>query len=308
MQKVLLTGSTGFIGEKVARRLAEAGYPVRRAVRQPIEAADSVVVGSIGPDTDWSAALDGCSAVIHLAAALPSSQGSEFWATNDAGTFRLVEQARKADVQRLIAVSSIATVSPNAAEMIISDQSTMAPISDYGRSKLAAEAHVAAFAGDGRSGISLRPPLVYGAGATGNWGLLQKLAATGLPLPFGAARNRRTMISVDNLADAVVAALRGATPEKSGAYAVADTESLSLAEILSCLREGMGKPARLVPVPQALIATPLKLAGRGAMAQSLLGDLEIDGSRFGAAFDWSPPENAREAIRRSGREFAAIRR
>lgn len=310
MQKVLLTGSTGFVGRKVAGRLTAAGYTVRKAVRQPSADGDLAVVGSIGPGTDWSAALDGCTALVHLAAAVPNTSKTryEIEATNDAGTLRLVEQCRNAGVQCLIAASSIATVSANATNMIITDQSTMAPVSDYGRSKLAAEAHVAAFADLGRSGIALRPPLVYGAEATGNWALLQKLAATGLPLPFGAARNRRTMISVDNLADAVVAALRGAAPAKSGAYAVADDESLSLADILACLREGMGKPARLVPVPAALIATPLKLAGRGAMAQSLLGSLEIDASRFRTAFDWSPPENARDAIRRSGREFAAIRR
>lgn len=311
MIQVLLTGSTGFVGRKVAARLTQAGYAVRKAVRHRGQGGDVVAVGSIGPETDWRGALDGCTAVVHLAAALPGTGVTkyEFTATNDSGTLRLTEQAKCAGVQSIVSASSVAAISnANLSPMIVSDVSVVAPIADYGRSKLAAEAHVAAFAAAGRAGISLRPPLVYGAEATGNWRLLQKLAATGMPLPFGAVRNRRTMISVDNLADAVVAALRGATPERSGAYAVADSESLSLAEILACLREGMGKPARLVPVPATLMATPLKLAGRGAIAQSLLGDLEIDSSRFRAAFDWSPPENAREAIRRSGREFAAIRR
>ncbi|MBL0934431.1 MAG: NAD-dependent epimerase/dehydratase family protein [Rhizobiaceae bacterium] len=310
MQKVLLTGSTGFVGRKVSGRLAAAGYAVRKAVRRPGADGDLAVVGSIGPGTDWSAALDGCAAVVHLAGRTPGGAVSadEFTTVNDQGAARLAEQARQAGVETLVLMSSIFAVTENASEAVVDDRSASRAALPYGRSKLAAEAHVAAFAGEGRAGIALRPPLVYGAAATGNWALLQKLAATGLPLPFGAARNRRTMISVDNLADAVVAALRGAAPAKSGAYAVADGESLSLAEILACLCEGMGKPARLVPVPATLMATPLKLAGRGAMAQSLLGNLEVDAARFRTAFDWSPAESAREAIRRSGREFAAIRR
>lgn len=310
MQKVLLTGSTGFVGRQVAGRLSDAGYSVRHAVRRDGLGGDTAMVGSIGAGTEWKAAFDGCSAVIHLAGRTPggvvSAEG--FTETNDRGTARLVRQAREAGVETVILMSSIFAITENAHDSIVDDDTRSRATLPYGRSKLAAEAHVAAFSGEGGCGISLRPPLVYGAEAVGNWRLLQRLAATSLPLPFGAVRNRRTMISVDNLADAVVAALRGAAPAKSGAYAVADTESLSLAEILSCLREGMGKQARLVPLPSALIATPLKLAGRGAMAQSLLGNLEIDASRFRQVFDWSPPETAREAVRRSGREYAAIRR
>lgn len=310
MQKVLLTGSTGFVGRQVAGRLSDAGYSVRHAVRRDGLGGDTAMVGSIGAGTEWRAAFDGCSTVIHLAGRTPGGDVSaeDFIEINDRATARLARQAREAGVETVILMSSIFAVTENAHNGVVDDRSAPCAALPYGLSKLAAEAHVTAFAGDDRCGISLRPPLVYGAEAVGNWRLLQRLAATSLPLPFGAARNRRTMIAVDNLADAVIAALRGAAPEKSGAYAVADTESVGLADILALLREGMGKQARLVPLPSALIATPLKLAGRGAMAQSLLGNLEIDASRFRQVFDWSPPETAPEAIRRSGREFAAIRR
>lgn len=310
MQKVLLTGSTGFVGRRVAGKLVDAGYSVRQAVRRDGLGGETAIVGSIGSGTEWKAALDGCSAVIHLAGRTPGGAvpAEEFTETNDRGTARLVRQAREAGVETLILMSSIFAITENAHDSIVTDDTRSRATLPYGRSKLAAEAHVAAFADEGGCGISLRPPLVYGAQAAGNWRLLQKLAASGLPLPFGAARNRRTMIAVDNLADAVVAALRGAAPEKGGAYAVADTESVGFADILALLRDGMGKPARLVPLPSVLIATPLKLADRGATAQSLLGNLEIDASRFRRVFDWSPPETARAAIRRSGREFAAIRR
>lgn len=308
MMRVLLTGSSGFVGQKVGQRLDAAGFSITRAVRSIDRNSASIEIGSIGRDTDWRAALYGCKAVVHLAARVPGAgvSSEEFISVNDLGTARLVEQARQAGVETLIFMSSIFALTENTHETVVDDMTQTRAHLPYGRSKLAAEAHVASFANGERTGISLRPPLVYGAMAKSNWRLLQKLAATGLPLPFGAIRNRRTMISVDNLADAVLAALRGASAGKSGAYAVADSESVSIAQIVTWLREGMGKQARLVSLPSALIIAPLKVAGRGMIAQSLFGDLEINASRFRQTFDWSPSETAREAILRSGREFAEI--
>lgn len=307
--KVLVTGSSGFVGRKVAQRLRSAGFSVSRAVRSMDSDGDAVRVGSISGSTDWSEALDGCEAVVHLAARTPGADvtADEFTLVNDLGTARLAEQTRDAGIKKFILMSSIFAVTGNTSTTIVGDLTPTCPVLPYGRSKLAAEAHVAAFAEGGRSGISLRPPLIYGATAKGNWHLLQKLAATGLPLPLGLAANRRSMISIDNLADAVVAAIRGASSENSGAYAVCDNESVSLAQIIGWLREGMKKPARLVPLPSVLLTVPLILGGRRRIAQSLFGDLEIDGSRFRQAFNWSAPEFARDGILRSGREFCAER-
>jgi len=308
MPKVMLTGSSGFVGQKVAQKLRVAGFSTVRAVRNISQDSEAVIVGPIGGDTDWRAALNGCEAVIHLAARTPGRDvpDGEFAVINDLGTARLAEQAWEAGAKTFIFMSSIFALTKNAHGTIVDDETQTVTDLPYGRSKLAAEVHVAAFAGDGRTGISLRPPLVYGATAKGNWRLLQKLAATPLPLPFGAVHNRRSIMSVDNLADAVLTALRGASPEKSGAYAVADNEATSLAQIIRWLREGMEKQTRLVPLPSALLTATLKLAGCGDIGQSLLGDLEIDSSRFRQTFGWSPPETVSEAIRRSGHEFAAM--
>ncbi|CCF20859.1 NAD-dependent epimerase/dehydratase [Pseudorhizobium banfieldiae] len=307
MARVLLTGSTGFVGRRVARTLSSAGFLVTRAVRSTGD-KDAIKVGSINAETDWRPALDGCDAVVHLAARTPAAgvDTEEFTAVNDLGTARLVAQARETGVEKFILMSSIFAVTANANEEVVDDFMSTCTTLPYGRSKLAAEAHVAAFASGGRTGISLRPPLVYDATAKGNWYLLQKLAATGLPLPFGRAHNRRSMISLANLTDAVLVALRGACPERSGAYAVADNESLSLSQILTRLREGMGKSPRLVPLPLSLLEAPLKLVGRGAVTQSLFGTLEINSTRFRQTFGWSPPESAQEAILRSGREFSDV--
>lgn len=303
----MLTGSSGFLGQKVARKLMASGYSIIPTVRTTVEGRDAIAVGAMGPTTDWRPALDGCEAVIHLAAAIPGRKPvDQYTKVNDEGTQRLAEQAIDSGVKCLIAVSSVAVVCGNHTEDIVDDKSLAQPVTEYGRSKLAAETHIAAFGSSNRVGISVRPPLVYGAKAKGNWHLLQRLAASNLPLPFGSINNRRSLISVDNLADALVIALERASPEKCGAYTVADNGSISLAQIVAWLREGMGKPARLIPVPNLLLAMPLQLVGRGSVAESLFGNFEIDASRFRDVFGWSPPQTSKVDIIRSGKEFTML--
>src|SRR5690606_9962280 len=105
------------------------------------------------------------------------------------------------------------------------------------------------FAQAGKVGVILRPPLVYGHDAPGNWGKLQRLAASRLPLPFGAVANRRSLCSVGNLCHAIVVATEAALKGTgSGTYEIADRDMVSLTEILTWLRAGMGKPSGLAPV------------------------------------------------------------
>lgn len=308
MRAALLTGATGFVGSSVASELRKHSIPTSKAVRQERGKANEIAVGSINGDTDWRPALEGCDIVIHLAARTPGRNvgDDEFLRVNDQGTAKLTAQACELGVERFVLVSSIFTIAENASEEPISDSSTARSALPYGRSKLAAEAHVAEFAAGPRLGISLRPPMVYGAQAKGNWNLLQKIAAKGIPLPFGSINNRRTMISIDNLAHAIVHAATTSRPGPSGAYAVADSESVSLQDIVRHLREGMKKPARLFALPSGLMVGPLELLGLKTMTSSLFGDLEVDASRFRTAFDWTPEETAAEGIRKSGAGFIRL--
>ena len=296
MTRLLLTGAGGFVGRHLMPRLVGAGHAVVTAGRARSGAsAGHVVVGEIGPQTDWSRALDGCDAVVHLAAQVPGRgiPDDRYAAVNDRGTQRLVRQAKTAGVTRFILMSSIfAAVHGEVAGQV--------PDTPYGRSKRAAEAHVAAFAGPGRTGISLRPPLVYGAGAVGNWALLQRLAALPVPLPFGAVRNRRSVIAVDNLVDAILASI-AAPDAPSGTYAVADGGTVGLADILTWLRAGMGRSPGLFPVPPGMLGLALRALGQGQAAQSLLGDLVADTTPFKVAFGWKPPLRSETAIAAAGK-------
>jgi UDP-glucose 4-epimerase len=307
--RILITGAGGFVGGLVVERLAAQGRDLVLAGRNPI-ATDHrfVAVGWIGARTDWREALNGCETVIHLAAQTPKRGVAQeaYHEVNGRGTARLVEQATTSGVQTFIHLSSIFAVTGNSAAGIIDEAAPARPETAYGRSKLAGERHVAAFAGEGRKAVILRPPIVYGAGARGNWRLLQRLAATGLPLPFGAVRNRRTLIAGEDLADAIAQIASHSYAEvKAGTYVVSDPQPVSLAEMLSWLREGMGIPPRLLPLPEGALELAMNAAGQARMARSLLGDLELDSSLFRATFHWSPKIPPRDGIMRSGAGFNA---
>lgn len=316
MTRILVTGGTGFVGREILSRLAQDGFQTTLAVRKPPAHVDPgkdssrlAVVGDISAATDWREALEGCSAVLHLAGQVPRRGVTEemLRRVNDEATLRLVEQSQAAGIKRFVFMSSMAAITDNAAVAIISDDSPPRPVSTYGRSKSAGEKHVSAFAAANGVGISLRPPMIYGAAAGGSWGMLQRLAATGLPLPFAAVNNRRSAIAIENVVSATIAALTHEAPA-SGGYVVADTQPLGLGEMVRLLRAGMGLPARLIPVPPALLSTPLRMLGKTPLANSLFGDLIIDSSRFRTAFDWTPEVDPREAILRSGQSFMAARK
>ncbi|WP_173934049.1 NAD-dependent epimerase/dehydratase family protein [Chelativorans sp. Marseille-P2723] len=297
MAQILLTGSTGFVGRHLAPALAASGHRIVEAGRRLRSAeARFVPIGEIGPETRWEDALADVNAVIHLAGLAHRKvvAASDYYTVNDAGTQTLVEACKAAGVGVVIFVSSIAarTAAKTPHE------------ATYGASKRAGEEHVLRFARSGRTAIVLRPPLVYGHDAPGNWRRLQRIAASGLPLPFGAVANRRSLLAVGNLCHAIGAALEvGLRGEGGGIYEISDREPVSLAEILSSLRAGMGLPPRLFPVPARMLRLAARVTGTTASATSLLDDLILDPSPFMKAFDWAPPEKTLEAIAQSGRLY-----
>jgi UDP-glucose 4-epimerase len=310
MKKILVTGSSGFVGRAVVRRLEADGFHVVKAVRAPSGDANEAVFGSLSATTEWAPHLEGCDTVVHLAAQVPGGGTSDrdFIEINELATARLAEESLSAGVKMLVFMSSIFAVAENSHDGPVNDATPARPQLPYGRSKLAAEQQIAAFASPKHTGISLRAPMVYGAKAKGNWRFLQKIAAGPAPLPFSLVDNRRTLVSIDNLADAIARTCHRGRPIDSGTYAVGDMQSVSLPEIIRQLRGGMGRPARLVPVPSSLMIAGMKLAGRGQMAESLFSNLEVDSSRFREVFDWQPPETAQKGIRKSGAGFIGASR
>lgn len=299
MRRILVTGGRGFVGRHLVPRLTADGHSVKVAGRSPAQGVDCAV-GDIGPDTDWAAALSGCDTVVHLAAQTSSDEGGERCTrVNDQGTKRLVDSALASGVQTILMLSSVMALVDNTSETVLSDDSPSRAQSSYGLSKLRAEAHIASFSAAGRCGISLRAPVVYGPDAKGNMSRLKALAATSMPLPLGAVRNRRTMISVTNLVDAIATVVSASPACATGTFLVSDAESVSTADLIRHLRAGRGRPPRLIPVPAGVLSGPLRLVGLQGIVDSLFSDLVVDSSRFRRTFGWSPPEDAAQAIMRS---------
>lgn len=312
--RVLLTGATGFVGRHTVPLLAARGHRVRAALRTASEGPwEPAVVGDIGPATDWTAALAGVDAVIHMAARVhvmrdtASDPLAEFRRVNTAGTIRLAEQAAAAGVKRFVFLSSIKAMVDESRPAPLDAAATPDPHSPYGVSKLEAERALAEIAA--RTGMEvavIRPPLVYGPGAAGNMRALLKLVATGLPLPLGGIRNRRSLIYVGNLADAVVTVLEH--PDAAGqTFLVQDGEPLSTADLVRAIAAALDRPTRLIPVPQGLMALGAALTGTRAVFDRLAGTLTVDDRPIRERLGWRPPHDLATGLRATAEWFKASR-
>ncbi|HEV7457737.1 MAG TPA: NAD-dependent epimerase/dehydratase family protein [Roseococcus sp.] len=299
---VLVTGAGGFIGRHLVNSLAEAGMDVRPAFRRnPPPAA--LRLDDQTSDAGLRQALAGAGAVIHLAGRAhrtgesPEEQAAAHDAINHDWPLRLAAAGATVGVRHFLFVS---TIGVHGTQGLIGPDSRLAPGTAYARAKAAAEAGLReAFPGHL---VILRPPLVAGPGAPGNLARLARLASLPIPLPFGAVRNRRSLLSIHGFCRAVGAVLArwGAGEAASGAYVLADAAPASTRDIVTALRAGMGRAPRLVPIAPGLLRGALAATGRGAMAGQLLDDLVVDPSAFQRDFSWRPEPESLTALRELG--------
>lgn len=317
MASILITGATGFIGRRLTHVLRQAGHELTLMVsaepKPPFTGARVVVASRLEKADNLDYALEGVDTVVHLAGLAhiraSADQEAAFKAANALATQRLVQAVERRSISRFIHMSSLAAITPNASMAVINDYTDDPAPTPYGSSKREAETYVRAFAASGAFAVSLRPPLVIGSEARGNWALLQRLASTGLPLPFAGVKNRRSFIGVDTLTS-MIAHLCGQAwgVEKSGDYCVADREEVSLAQVICELRKGMNMTPRLFSFPVAVLAGAARAVGRGQMAAGLLGDLRVDAGRFNDVFSFAQKTPLVATIQASGRDYIASAR
>lgn len=300
---VLVTGASGFIGRHVVPDLVRDGWSVRRAVRSPEGLDDEVVVETIGPDTDWSAALDGVDAVVHLAARVHHKHEEHavklYRNVNIAGTLHLARSAATAGVRQFIFVSTVLVHGrSNEGRAPFSENDILTPRGLYGMSKAAAEAGLRTLARDSDMNISvIRPPLVYGAGAKGNFAMLTRAVNLGLPLPFAAIRNHRAFLAVQNLSSFILRRLAHPDPASNfEIFLVADREQVSTPEFIERLARASGKSPRLFGMSPELLSSLLGLLGRQDTHDSLIGSLELNVSKA-IATGWQPAVSLDEGLR-----------
>jgi nucleoside-diphosphate-sugar epimerase len=291
VRPVLVTGAGGFIGQALVERLRAAGTEVVR-------------VRNLEDDPAWSGPARNCSAVVHLAnIAHARVDAAELERVNVQGTRRLAEQALTAGVPRFVYVSSIKVHGEQSRAGGFSSASPIDPGDAYGEAKARAEAVLQELARQRLLKLTvLRPPLVYGPGVKANFLALIRAIARGLPLPLGSTRNRRSLIYVGNLADAILRCLENGA-SVGGSYPVSDGASVSTTELCRALGRALARPARLFAFPPALLEGAAALLGRRAAALSLTRDLEVDCSHFREELDWRPPSTLTEGLQATAAWF-----
>ncbi|WP_309045375.1 NAD-dependent epimerase/dehydratase family protein [Marinobacter sediminicola] len=313
--KVLVTGATGFVGRKLCAELVSRGKGVIGVGRR--SGGNIVPSGVTYHRLDLEAAelneFDtsdvGC--IIHLAGQAHGKGGRDgqgldsFRRMNVDVSLKLASLAIEAGVRRFVFVSSIGVHGTVTNGKAITENAPFEPSSPYTLSKMEAELElIKLFKSAPDSELTIvRPPLVYGVDAPGNFGSLIKLADSSFPLPFGVCDNRRSLVSITRLVDFLIAC--ACHPAAGGqCFVVADSSVVSTREIVASLRAGMGRAGRLVAVPRVLMASVLGGLGKRDMFTQLFCDLEIDNRKARTVLDWVPCEDTAGELEIIGKLYA----
>lgn len=312
-RRILVTGASGFIGKELCRALVERGDQVVGLVRSPVDFSLPGVefrVQDLEEPFDANQLVENSDIVIHLAGKAHGKGGADqqdseaFERSNVRPTMQLAEAAVASGVRHFVFLSSIGVNGDRTNGDPITESSPECPHADYAWSKLHAETVLKDSLSGGQITYSIiRPTLVYGDGAPGNWGKLVRICQSAVPLPFGCAKNKRSLVSVSSLVSLIV--LCTERPEAANQlFVAADEKAISTLDIVRCLRSGMGKKPALVPVPCAWLKTGLMLIGKGSVYQQLFGDLEVDATKAVTRLGWKRETGTSDLLRLIGERAA----
>lgn len=257
--KVLLTGASGFVGSHIFDQLLARQIPTvvllrptsdRRFIADRLAMAE-VRIGGIDQPSSLSSALIGVTHVIHCAGATKALSADGFFAVNQLGTRHLVEAVNRlgSQIQRFVHISSLAASGPATAEKPMRESDGPSPVSDYGRSKLAAEREVMEHCRT--DWVILRPPAVYGP-RDGEFLRLFKAVKSHLRPCFGGGRQQLSLVYVEDLAAAVMAALTHPAASRKIFFA-GSPEMVTAAELGERIAEEMKVWTMPLPLPNAVL-------------------------------------------------------
>ncbi len=305
--RVLVTGANGFIGRNLCVSLKRKGYPIRAAVRnnvcEPSVVDEYILVGDMNESTDWQEALAGVDTVIHLAARVHIMYDSTvdpveaFRKVNVPGTERLAKMAANAGVRRFIFISSIGVNGKFIDRKPFTENDIPNPVGGYAVSKWEAEQTLRKVAENTKMEVViLRPPLVYGLNAPGNFGRLVCLIKTGLPLPLGNINSLRSFLYVGNLVDAISTCI--SHPLAGGeTFLVSDGQDISTPDLIRMIASAMNKKAVLFSLHPGILKALCKIAGKAEELEKLTGTLLVDSSKIRNLLGWKAPFTLEEGIR-----------
>jgi nucleoside-diphosphate-sugar epimerase len=295
---VLITGASGFIGKLMVRALAASGWTVRAASRDPaaipgMEGVERVALPDLARAADWSQLVEGVSHILHLAgiAHAPGQLPDEVYTRINTDAVGELAQAAKGRIERFLLMSSVRAQVGLSADHVITETDPAKPTDPYGRSKLEGERLLA------ESGVTftvLRPAVVYGRGVKGNIASLATLAQTPMPLPFGGLDNRRSLLALENLSAAIELVLSSREAEGE-IFLVADSEPVSVGEMVAAMREGLGRAPHLIRVPLGGVKRLMATFGKEAEWERLSGNFVIDAAKL-RGIGWDPLVKTREGL------------
>jgi nucleoside-diphosphate-sugar epimerase len=303
---ILITGSNGFVGSALVSALPE--HAVRRALRRSVAflRPNDYIVGDIGPSTDWHLALAGVDCVVHLAARThvkKDTMDALYRTVNVEATRNLAQQAAVAGVRRFVFLSSIKVNGEVTVARPFTADNPPHPEDIYGITKREAEDALRDIsANTGMEIVILRPPLVYGPGVKGNFLSLMHCIARGVPLPLGSIINRRTLIYVGNLVDAIIAATDSPVPAGK-TYLVGDSEDVSTPGLIRSIAIAMHVHPCLLPFPPALLRASANAVGKREEMRRLTGSLQVDSSKIRNELNWNPRFDLAQGLARTAQWY-----
>jgi nucleoside-diphosphate-sugar epimerase len=306
MDRVLVTGANGFVGQQLCRSLIQKGFLVTAAVRRienaPTEEMQYIPVGDIGPDTDWTEALHGVHLVVHLAGRAHIRRDSsatsmaEYDRINTLGTMRLAQMAAAAHAQRFLFLSSVKVNGEETHDQPFAETDRPAPQDFYAASKWQAEEGLLRLHRQGKLPVVIiRPPLVYGPGVRANFLQLIRLVDFGLPLPLGKIQNKRSLVGLRNLIEFITVCLQN--PSAAGEiFLVSDQEDLSTAELVQKIGRFLGRQTYLLPIPYRFMSILARIMGKQDAFYKLCHSLQVNVEKSRKVLYWSPPFSVDEEL------------
>jgi nucleoside-diphosphate-sugar epimerase len=310
MEKVLVTGATGFVGGALCSVLGKNGIVFVPVIRKRLDLfPNAAIVPDINPTTDWSGVLSGVDTVIHLAARVHMPDNisplelQAYSIANADSTIALARQCALAAVRRFIFLSSVKVNGETTRIHPFRADDVPNPIDPYGVSKLEAERGLTDIAATtGMELVIIRPPLVYGPNVKANFLQLMTLIKRGIPLPFGNLENRRSLVFIGNLIDLIIRC--GNDPRAAGhTFMVSDHYDVSTTQLIQAIASAMHKPSMLFSMPRSVLTLAAAVSGKRTIADRLLGSLQVDIDPTMNSLDWAPPHTFEYGIEATVRSF-----
>jgi len=298
MSNILVTGATGFVGQALCQHLLRNGHRVVATYRthKTDLNCDWLQIGDMDGNTDWADKLTGINVVIHLAARVHMMQEgasdplATYRAINRDGTLCLAKAAQSQGVKRFVFLSTIKVNGEKTQKdqpfRVVIDQS---PVDPYGLSKWEAEEGLRTL--EQQTGLEvciLRPPLVYGPGVKANFLSFLKLADKALPVPFKCLHNQRSLVNVENLADALMICSQHPNAVHK-TYLISDGHDLSVADMFALMAQKLKRPCRMIPLPVFVLKILGRITGKSAAIDRLTQSLQVDGQTIQKELNWTPP-------------------